>query len=271
VAEAAFFVGEARAAAGERERALALYERAASAENPRRREALYKLGFIELSDGDLERAARAFEGLIDDPSSPLHGESLFLLGEARFRQGRFEDAVRALERVRREAPRHEVLPKALFRLGLALGDLERWPEAEAALTELARSQPDFANLAEAELWRGRALVAQQKARPARAAFERVVALDQGALAAQARLALARMTEEEGRVEDALSEYLKVALLYADEDAVAEALYRAGACLEKLGRNEQAIARFREVVENHPRSTYAAEAEKRLRGGAGRGS
>ncbi len=271
VAEASFFVGEARAERGDRERALALYTRASAAENPRKRDALYKLGYLELAAGHLASASRAFEELIADPASPLFGESLFLLGETRFREGRFDEAARLLERLRREVPRHEVLPKGLFRLGIALGELGRWPEAEAVLAELARSQPEFPNLAEAELWRGRALAAQKKARPARAAFERVVALDSGSLAANARLALARMTEDEGRFEDALSEYLKVALLYADEEAVAEALFRAGTCLERLGRNEQAIARFREVVENHPRSSFAEEAERRLRGAPARGS
>ncbi len=271
VAEASFFVGEARSERGDRDRALALYTRASAAENPRQREALYKLGYLELAAGHLASAARAFEELVTDPASPLFGESLFLLGETRFREGRYDEAARLLERLRREAPRHEVLPKGLFRLGIALGELGRWPEAEAVLAELARLQPEFQNLAEAELWRGRALAAQKKTRPARAAFERVVALDSGHLAANARLALARMTEDEGRFEDALSEYLKVALLYGDEEAVAEALFRAGTCLERLGRNEQAIARFREVVENHPRSSFAEEAERRLRGAPARGS
>jgi TolA-binding protein len=264
VAEACFFVGQARAKAGdEGGRSLALYRRAASVENPRRAEALYRLGFAELEAGTVDAAAGAFEELARDTESEFFGEALFLLGEARFRQERYADCVVALERLRREVPRHATATKALFRLGLALGKLGRWGECEAALAELARAAPDFPNLAEAELWRGRALVAQEKGRSARAALERVVALDQGELAAQARLALAGLLESEGKVEEALSEYLKVSLLYAHEESVAEALLSAGRCLEHLGRTEQAAARWRELVEQHASSRFAADARVRL--------
>src|SRR5262249_4458851 len=152
---------------------------------------------------------------------------------------------------------------ALFRAGLALGQLERWSECEAALAELARSAPQFPNLAEAELWRGRALVGQQKTRAARAAFEHTVSLDKGELAAQARLALARLLEGENRAEDALAEYLKVAVLYAHEPSVAEALYRAGTVLEAQGDAQKAGERYREVVTDHARSPFAAQARERL--------
>ncbi len=264
IAEACFFVGQARSKAGAAGgRALALYQRAAAVPNPRRSEALYQLGYAQLSRGELAEAGRALEELVQDPKHEFFGEALFLLGETRFRQERFEEAVSVLERLRREVPRHAVLPKGLFRLGLALGKLERWSDCEAVLTELARNGYDFPNLAEAELWRGRALVAQKKLRPARAALERVVSLDSGELAAQARLALAGLSEAEGRREEALSEYLKVALLYAHEESVAEALYRAGLCLEELGRPDQAAARWREVVDEHPRSRFAGEARERL--------
>src|SRR6185503_11903503 len=124
--------------------------------------------------------------------------------------------------------------------------------------------PQFPNLAEAELWRGRALAAQKKGRAARAAFERTLALDQGELAAQARLGVAGLLEGEGRTDDALSEYLKVALLYAHEPSVAEALFRAGRALETLGDPKKAAERYRELVTQHAASPFAREARERLR-------
>ncbi len=264
VAEAAFHVGEARFAQGDLARALQHYEGALAAENPRCADALYKTGFVRLQNGDLEAAQGVLRSFLERfPHSALAPEARFLLGETLFRAQRYEEAAAELARVRREA-RDELLSKALFRLGLALGHLERWSDCEGALSELASRHGQFPNLAEAELWRGRALAAQQKGRAARAAFERTIALDQGELAAAARLALGGLLEAEGRLEDALSEYLKVALLYAHEDSVAEALYRAGRALENLGDVPRALERYRELQGEHARSRFAELARARLR-------
>jgi len=265
VAEACFFVAEARFSNEENERAIALYRAAASEQSPLRADALYKLGFVLLRTGDPEEAEKALVTLVDEhPTSELFGESLFLLGEARFRRGDHAGCVDALERLRREAPRHEVMPKALFRLGIALARLERWDACEAALAELARTAPEFPNLAEAELWRGRALAATRKPRAARQAFERVGALDRGQLAAQAHLGLGGLLEDEGRIDDALSEYLKVAVLFAHDEEVAEALYRAGTCLERLGDASKALEQYDEVVARYADSNHAARARERIR-------
>jgi TolA-binding protein len=257
-------VGEAHLAAGDTARALVRFEAAAAVPQPRAPEALYRLGFAQLAAGQPGEAESALATLLErHPGSELADEARFLLGECAFRARRFEEAARLFQDARRDA-RGELLAKALFRGGLAQGELGRWSECEAALSELARSFPEFPNLAEGELWRGRALAAQQKGRAARAAFERTLALDQGELAALARLGLGALLESEGRLDDALSEYLKVALLYAHEDAVAEALFSAGRVLEAQRDGAKAAARYRELVEQHPRSRFVAEARERLR-------
>ncbi|MSR63439.1 MAG: tetratricopeptide repeat protein [Planctomycetes bacterium] len=265
VAEASFHLGEARFAAGDTDAALALYSGAAAVEQPRAADALYRLGFTRFTRGELDQAERALTTLLErQPEGELAPEARFLLGECAFRAGRFELAATRLAAVRAPREADELRAKTLFRLGLAQGELGRWAECEAALSELARAFPRFANLAEGELWRGRALAAQGKARPARAAFERTLALDQGELAADARLGLGALAEQEGRLDDALSEYLKVALLYADEAAVGEALFAAGRVLEAQGAREQAAARYRELVQEHGGSPFAARAQARLR-------
>jgi len=91
----------------------------------------------------------------------------------------------------------------------------------------------------------------------------VLGLDKGQLAARARLALGALLEQEGRIEEALSEYLKVALLYAHDEEVAEALFRAGTCLEQQGNTEPAQKQYREVLAEHPQAGFAAQAKERL--------
>lgn len=266
-AEASFFLGEAHVQAGHPERALAHFEFAARGASPLAAKALYKLGFVQLEAQRYPAAETALARLVDEfPKSDLRGEALFLLGEARYQQNAFDKATAPLETVLREFPKHAVVPKAQFRLGLAYGQLARYEACEQTLAQLAKSTPDFANLAEAELWRGRALSARNQARAARQAFGRTLALDAGAsvLSADARIGLGKLSQAEGEPEAALSEFLKVAVLFADPDAVAEALCLAGACLETLGDPVNAAKRYDEVLADYPTTAFADTARAALR-------
>jgi TolA-binding protein len=263
LAEACFHAGEAQLAAGESARARTLLARAAESPGPRAADALYRLGFAQLEGGELPEAARSFERLVElEPSGPRASEARFLLGECAFRRGAFEEAARLCLALRSEAE-GELRAKALFRAGLALGELGHWRECASVLGELAQAFPSFPNLAEGELWRGRALLRERQGRAARAAFERTLALDSGMLAAQARLGLGALAEAEGKSEEALSEYLKVALLYAHEPSVAQALFAAARVLEAQGQTALARARYEELVREHAHSPLAAEARERL--------
>mgnify|MGYP001017677850 FL=1 len=62
---------------------------------------------------------------------------------------------------------------------------------------------------------------------------------------------------------AVWQFLKVAVLYADDDAVCEALVLAGQVLEAQGKRDEAAKQYREASEKHPRARYAAEAARRL--------
>jgi len=265
VAEAAFFVGEAELAAGDSKHATELYDRSArNAQNPARDRALYKAGFARLKNDDAAGAERCLGELVaSSPKSALLFEALFLLGEAQYRAKKFDEAIASFERVRAEAPEHDVMPKVLFRLGLARAEREDWKGSLEALTALAATKPDFENAAEAELARGRALAHLNRARDARGAFERTIALDKGVLSARAHLELGRMHLASKELDAALSEFLKVEVLYDLPDETAEALTLAGETLEAQGDTKRAVEQYREVVEKHASSSCAPRARKRL--------
>ncbi len=264
-AEAAFFVGEALFEAKDDAHAAPLYDVAARTEgSPVADRALYKSGFCRLRAQDWEHAEPFFATLAEKhEKSPLFGEALFLCGECRYRLGKFADAMAPLDRLRKEQPKHDVMSKALFRLGLAACQCDRWQDGAAALDELKRRFPKFENGAEAALWRGRALAKNGNARAARAAFDETIASDKGVLAARARLEIGRLHFAAGSTEDALAEFMKVAVLYAAEDEVTEGLFNAGQCLEKIGDVDRARAQYTEIVNKHPRSQFAALAKDRL--------
>lgn len=266
VSEALFFVGEAHFDRRQDERAVRLYQLCSAAETGTLAgRALYKQGFAQLRLENYAGAARAFEALVTQHTdSDLRGEGLFLLGESLFQDGQLADSIQWFEELRRRMPDHELMPKALFRLGVALATLERWEQARSVLIDLARRFPEFDNGDEAELWRGRAAVHMGDRRGARQAFERVIQRDRGVLAAQARLELGKLHLADGETEEALSQFLKVAMLYAHSAEVSEALYLAGQCLEKLGNEDQAIEQYREIVNEHPDTAFASQARTRLR-------
>jgi TolA-binding protein len=266
LAEAAFFVGEARFADGGVDKASELYALAAPhAQGELAARVAYKQGFVALQRGDLEQAEQAFGRLIaEHADSELYGESLYLLGEARYRRGDWRGTLEPLAKLAESLPRHQCMSKALLRLGLAQGQLGAWRECEAALSELLSRERDFPQAPEAQLWRGRALAARGDARGARGAFEATVAADRGELGAQARLEIGNLARAAGDLDAALSEYLKVAVLYAHEPTVAEALCLAGDCLAEQGQRDAAVARYREVLASHPDQPAAARAKERLR-------
>lgn len=269
-AEALFQLGEVRFAAGADSDAAQFYDAAAHTANASvAPAALYKAGFARLRGGDAAGAETAFAAFVERfPQHALVHETRFLLGEAHFRQDELDEAIAVLQRVRRDAPAHDVAPKVLFRLGIACARRERWREALDALSELARAHAGFPNAAEAELWRGRAQTGLGDARAARAAFERVLALDQGVLAGQARLELGKQLASTGDVDAALSLFLKVAVLSGGDEEVAEALVRAGDVLARQGHREQALAQYREAAEKHAKARWAAQARERLDAGSG---
>lgn len=260
--ELCFFLAEAHFGARDFRAAAELYGRCA--ESALAAEAHYKRGFALLELGEPQAAAAAFAQVLErGPEEALAGESLYLCGEALFRAGRFEEALAPLERCLAQFPRHEVRAKALFRAGLALLELGRFAAAGERLAELLRTKPDFELASEAELGRARAWVELGDARGARAAYERVLAREQGLLAARARLGLAQLALSAGDHERALSEYLKVALLHAPSAEVAEALYGAGRCLEAQGRRELARRQYDELVREHASSPFAQLAQERI--------
>lgn len=265
VAEATFFVGESLYAQEQWPQAAQAYQWAQAATHGEvGDQAAYKLGFCYLQTQDYAQAAKAFASLCTSyPASPLWGEGLYLQGEALLQAGDAQAAIAPLETLRKERPQHAVLPKALFRLGQAYHRTGQPKAAQDALAIVVRKHPDFEAWAEAELLRGECLMALQRTKEARSAFDRVLAKDQGVLAARARLQIGQWHLQRDALEDALAEFLKVSLLYSHADEVAEALYRAGDCLEKRGDTDAAHKQYTQALQKHPKTEYGRKAKERL--------
>lgn len=266
LAEAAFFVGEAWFKLGDAQKAVDAY--VVAADNPAcplTAEAKYKLGFTLLRADQIGDAGAAFGRVVKDHEGhKLHGESTFLYGECLFRTGNYAEAATQFAALRSKQPLHAIMPKNLFRLGMAQFQLEKYADADMTLTELVTKYPDFPNVPEAELWRGRSLASLDKRRAAQQAFERVIARDKGVLSARAYLGIGKLSLDAEEVDEALSSFLKVAVLYGTEAEVSEALYYAGVCLEKQGDTDRAAQQYNEILTRYPKGLWATQAEERLK-------
>jgi TolA-binding protein len=63
-------------------------------------------------------------------------------------------------------------------------------------------------------------------------------------------------------ETASKAYLRVALLYDHPELTPESLFKAGECLEKTGKPDEASKLYEELIKKYPDSGYAAKAKTR---------
>jgi TolA-binding protein len=262
--DAAFEMGEQLYAAGDFDGALASYAKAQGEGSRVADAALYKSAWCRFQKEQWSEAAGLFAQIPAKFSkSPLCGESLYLAGESLYRAGEFEKALAPLEEFLKGWPKHDHRAHGLFRAGLCLGELGRCEESEEQLKKLAREFPQFELKSEADLWLGRDLLAMKRTNDALARFDAVIAADRGVLAARAHLGRGEALVAQGKLEDALGEFLKVSLLFSSEPEVARSLWLAGQCLEAMGDKEKAKSRYRELIEQHPKSPEAKDAKARL--------
>ena len=80
---------------------------------------------------------------------------------------------------------------------------------------------------------------------------------------QARFEVAQLEETMGNQEEALKQYLNVAILYHDPVYVPQALFRAGTILERLNRKEEAVKAYKEIVSSYQESDLLNKAQERI--------
>jgi TolA-binding protein len=94
-------------------------------------------------------------------------------------------------------------------------------------------------------------------------YREVVSRHQGPTAARAQFQIGECLFAMGRLEEAVTELLRVDILYAYDEWSAAALYEAGRVLERLERPHQARAQYEAVVQRFPDLNWAEMARQRL--------
>ena len=229
-----------------------------------RAQGVYRLGAASLKLGRHERVAELLENFHERfAESELRPSAALMCAESLAALGRHERASAQLERIASAFPDDPAAPTALLRLGDAYATLQRWEDSQRAYQRFLDAHPNH------ELWfqaRFGVAWAQEhmgKHEEAIRNYRQVVEKHRGPTAARAQFQIGECLFALGRLEQAVTELLRVDILYAYDEWSAAALYEAGRVLERLQRPHEARAQYEQVIERFPDLEWASMARQRL--------
>lgn len=226
-------------------------------------ESQYYLGLIEQAQGNLYEAYQAYQKVVDKyPFSERITEIIerefkiaeeFMLGEKRKAMGVTlpveNPAIEILTKVIDNSTYGPLAPKAQYRLGLVLKGLGRFYEAEEAFNKVISNYPES----------GWASAAKYQIASCRASISRSPDYDQGAT-----------KEAKEKFEEYVKEYPDSVLSPEAEKRIeqlkekeAESNFNIGRFYEKQKAYESAKIYYNDIINNSPKSAWAAKALERL--------
>jgi TolA-binding protein len=227
-------------------------------------QAAYYLASSEFELGRFDEAARLFEEFLDGfPNSELRPPASLCCGEALLQCGRHERAVKHLRLVVDEFPSDPACEPAMLRLGDCLAALQRWSRSERVLTEHLDRFGQSDHWFQAQFGVGWARENQKRYDEAIAAYQKVTEGHQGPTAARAQFQIGECLYAQDQLDQAVSELLKVDILYAYPEWSAASLYEAGRCFEELRKTAEARQQFETVARKYPDSKWSTLASQRL--------
>jgi outer membrane protein assembly factor BamD len=213
-------------------------------------EDLYQKGENDLVAKRYEDARAAFTKIVErHPQSTYAPRARFLIGEAYYREAKFDEAAKALGEFLAFFPRHEIADLAQYRLAMSYYDRLKPVEQDQALTanalehfrKLVREYPDSRYAADAlgkiDLCRGR--LAQKELWVATYYFN------------QGNYGAARQ-----RLEGLLKEYPRTLV-------VPEALFRLAEVAAREGKPDEAFRTYRRLAEEYGYTEWGRRAAQRL--------
>ncbi|MCH8823918.1 MAG: tetratricopeptide repeat protein [Planctomycetes bacterium] len=226
--------------------------------------ATYRLGVCEFRLDNFPQAIQIFEEFLDTfTESDLVASSSLLCGEALFKTGSYEMAAKHLTHVVDYYSGDDTFGPSLLRLGECLAILQRWKKSEEIFRIYLNAFNDSDLWYQAQFGTAWALENQQKLEQAIVSYRPVIDRHQGPTAARAQFQTGECLFALKRLDEAVSELLKVDILYAYPQWSAAALYEAGRCFQELGNPTNARKQFELVRTKHKDSKWAQLAEARL--------
>ncbi|NUQ65746.1 MAG: tetratricopeptide repeat protein [Pirellulales bacterium] len=225
--------------------------------------AAYKYGWTFYHLKELDNAQKAFRyQLTTYPSGPLAKEAAFMEAECLFEQDKHEEALKAYEQLK-DLPTEDYRVLSLLHAGQAAAKLGQWDRSLQFLARIPAEFPKASVLPEALYEQGWAQQNKGNLDQATALYEQVIGKTNREVAARAQFMLGEIQFEKKDHAGAISSFFKVAYGYSYPKWQAMATYEAGRCFEVLGKKEQALKQYRELVEKYPQSEKVPLANQRI--------
>jgi outer membrane protein assembly factor BamD len=211
---------------------------------------LYAEGETQLNKNRYEDARTAFRKVAErHPQSSYAPKARFLLGEAFYREGQFDKAIKEFEAFMAFYPRHQIADLVQFRLAMSYYDQMKPVEQDQEITRkameafkvLVREYPESRYAADAlakiDICRGRL--------------------------AQKELWVAAYYINQGNPGAARQRLEKVIQEYPRTLVIPEAMYRLAEVYSGDGRTEDSQRLFRQAAEEYPYTDWGKRAAQRL--------
>lgn len=226
-------------------------------------QATLRLGLCQFELGKFDAAATTLaEFLKNWPGDAQTASAGYYAGESLFKLGRFEAAIKALEKAS-HSDDAQLAAAGLLRMGEALAQLQRWPRSEEVFNEYLQRFASSEGWHQAMFGVGWARENQGRHDEAMECYRQVVTKHKGPTAARAQFQIGECLFARKKLEDAVRELLKVDILYAYPEWSAAAIYEAGRCFEAMNKSAEARDQFRTVTEKFHDSKWASMATQRI--------
>ncbi|MEA1952477.1 MAG: tetratricopeptide repeat protein, partial [Planctomycetota bacterium] len=264
-AEALYHVGENQYAKKQYAQAAFNYHASSqkAADKVLKEKAYHKLGWAYFNDGKLDDARQTFDYQRDTfPKGKLVGDATFMLGECLFKMQKHAEALAAFEKVAQTTGK-DFAALALLHGSQSAAQLKQWEKCRTLAARAAKDFPDSAYLPEMLCEQGWAL--QNLGKPAEAVklYETVLQKTDREVAARAQFLIGEVFFAAKKYAEAIKTFSKVIYGYSYPRWQADATYEAARCFETMGKNEQALRYYNELVKRYPKSDKVAVAKKRM--------
>lgn len=226
--------------------------------------AAHKLGLSQFHQDAFDKARQTFTyQRATWPQGSLAADAAFMIAEALFQQGKYADALPHYQQIKLPAEK-DLVAQALLRTAQSQGQLKQWQASLATLTQATRQFSDSTWLPEMlceEAWVRQNL---GQVDDALKLYEEVTAKSETEVAARARFMIGEIYIQKKDYAEAIKNFFKAAYGYSYPRWQARAHYEAGRCYEELGKTEQAIKSYQQVIDTFPDSDQAPLAKGRLR-------
>ncbi len=222
-------------------------------------ELLFWEGDVSRRALQMDRARAAYQRLLDRfPEATWTSQARLGLGLIALHQDAFEEAITHFHALSSQGPQTPAALDAMLFEGLCHLQLARYGEAVALLTPLLSELQDPDAVAQAAFYLGEALTAQGRHQDAARAYQRAIDSSTTAQWRQPALfGLGWAHYRANRCEEGVQAFERY-LAQASAGHRTEALFAQASCLMRLGREEEAVARFEQVVSRDPDHPLAIE-------------